>query len=316
VSSKDPWFPAGTADLRLTWAVYPVQAAGEFGAERNLELVLRVGDAVRRVPLGVQTGDLVPEDQSICNPSLKSGETVSQLKYETAGRKAFFAKRTQPDRLEISYFIDADPEERKVVATLPIPKDARITDAISDIRDAANEWPFDCRKGSSATPTGSLNVMATANVIDTADWKGAPSGSSLALRWTVDQSRAVPVLPKNMDPSGGNGGNGDYKGDRSKVSVPLELALTIDGKTHSVSLHANAGVVTSSTCGEVSFFWAGLSVPFQLVRARDGRLVLTRTGQQLYVFDAPRPVKVTHQVTIIAANGSRSTNKACSAPTL
>jgi hypothetical protein len=222
----------------------------------------------------------------------------------------------RPDLLEVSSFVDADPEERKVVAKIPIPKDARITDAISDIRDAANELPFDCSKGSFATFTGPLKVAATAKRIDTADWRGASPGSTLVLRWTVDQSRATPSLPRDMDPSGDRGGEGDYKGDRSKVSVPLDLVLTMDGRSHSVSLQANAGVLTSSTCGEISFFWAGLSLPFQLVRAEDGRLILTKTGQQIYVFDAPRSIKVTHNVTIIAANGKRTTNNACNPITL
>ena len=87
-STSDAWFEAGAAqDLRLTWTVYPVLAAGESGAKRKLELVLRVGEAVRRVPLGVQTGDLLPGDQSVCNAALKSGETVSQLGYQTVGMR-------------------------------------------------------------------------------------------------------------------------------------------------------------------------------------------------------------------------------------
>lgn len=315
-SSGSEWYASGTGDdLKLTWAVYPVIADGEFGPDRRLEVVVRRGKAVHRVALGVQKGDLEAERQSVCNPSLKVGETVSQLQYSTVGNKAFYAKRVQPDLLEISYFVNAEPEERKVVAKIPIPKSARVTDAISDIRDAANERPFDCKTGSSSAPSSALKVSASAKVIDTADWKTAKPGSTLALRWTVDQSRAKPTLPKNFDPEG-DGPGGRYDGDRSKVVVPLDLVLNLNGRSRSVSLQANAGVAASPVCGAVSFYWAGLNVPFELKRAEGGKVVLTKTGKQVYVFDVPAGVKVTQELIVVAADGKRTSKKDCKPTTL
>ena len=99
-----------------------------------------------------------------------------------------------------------------------------------------------------------------------------------------------------MDPSGDRGGDGDYKGDRSKVSVPLDLVLTMDGRSHSVSLEANAGVVTSSTCGEISFFWAGLDQPFDSADGEWDRSRIAEVANQLLAnalkYGAGSPVRV------------------------
>lgn len=304
-----PWYPAGAnQSLKLTWAVYPPQGSEGADPPRNLEIVARIGSAVRRVMIGPQRGELEANDQSVCKPSLKTGNTVSVLTFNKMGVKTFFAKRVQPDLLEISYFVAADPEERGVVAKIPVPADAQISDAITDIQGVGNEKPFDCAKGSTGfSPSGAVvKVQSTAKAIDTSDWKSAAPGSTLSLRWTADQTRAKPPLPTKPGPSL----------DMSKVVVPLDLVLTLNGRSHSVSFQTNAGAESSEKCGKISFYWADLLVPFELRRAEGGKAVLTKGGNQVYAFDLPAGVKVTQELIVVDPTGKRTSNTKCTPQTL
>ncbi len=151
------WYPAGTnQELKLTWTVHPVQDdSTDAGPKRDLELALRIGDAVKRVKLGPQFGALAPSEQSVCNASLKSATQVSVIHFHTMGPKTVSARRVQPGMLEISWNVEADDSPDKLhgtYATIPIPTDARIVDAIQDIRAAGKDEPFDCRKYRDAAP--------------------------------------------------------------------------------------------------------------------------------------------------------------------
>jgi hypothetical protein len=142
------WYPPGTnQELKLTWAVYPKTGESEGGPIRNLEVVARIGHAVKRVKLGPHDGYLIASQQSVCNPSLKNATVVSVINFYTMGPEIIFARRVQATLLEIAFTREVDDEPAKThgtIATIPIPADARIVDAISDIRGAGKEGPFDC----------------------------------------------------------------------------------------------------------------------------------------------------------------------------
>lgn len=189
------WYPAGTnQEVKLSWAVYPKISESEAGERRNIEVVARIGTAVRRVMLGPHDGYLTPSKQSVCNPALKTGKTVAVLGLTTMGPRTFTADRVQPGLLEIVRHVMADPEEHKVLARIPIPADARITDALVDIRSAGNEGPFDC---AAANPAASSGGEAGKAVTVTGKFK-AKQGS---------------YMPGGKDPSG-----------RENMSFDLQLS--------------------------------------------------------------------------------------------
>jgi hypothetical protein len=317
VTAADRWYPGGKAQsLKLTWAVYPSTGEGEAGPSRMIELVARIGNATKRLKLGTHTGYLTPSEQSLCTPSLRRGDVVSQLALNTMGPKTLFAKRTAPDKLEIGFHVDADPEERGVLGTLAIPADAVISEAISDIRGPQDEAPFDCKgNASDGRPKEPrlLTLSPTVKSVDTSDWKSAPAGSKLTATWTVDQSRAKPKIVGNID---------DIV-DRSKVTVPVDLQLSLGGRSHSVKVTGNAAVLTENPrCGELAFFWAGQRVAFELRRAAGGKVVLVRSvdfsnkPDQLFVFDVPSDVRVAQSVIVIDSEGKRAKDAKCSPATL
>lgn len=149
------WYPPGTnQELRLTWTIHPIVGESDGGPKRKLEVVTRIGDAVKRVSLGPQVGTLLPSEQSVCNRALTDEIQVSVIRFHTMGPKTIVARRIQPTLLEIMYTVDADDEPSKTrgtLTTIPIPADARIVDAISEILEAGKESPLDC---SSMKPGG------------------------------------------------------------------------------------------------------------------------------------------------------------------
>lgn len=224
------WYPAGTnQELKLTWAVYPSQGeASEAGPKRNLEIVARIGEAVKRVMLGPQFGTLAPSEQSVCNASLKSATDVSVIRFHTMGPKTFVARRTEPTVLEISWNVDADdsPEKtRGTSATIPIPADARIVDAIQDIRGQGNEAPFDC----SASASGASAARRTY------DWKDEVTLTGTVIERTVESARGgtiktpflVPDQPVDLRKGRPNSSETEIKGSRE---LWIGNILDADGK--------------------------------------------------------------------------------------
>ena len=141
----------------------------------------------------------------------------------------------------------------------------------------------------------------TAKPLDTSDWTQADA--DLALTWTVDLSKANPPV------------RNDLEQDRTKSDVPLDLTMSLAGKTHSLALHTNAGVTGTPTCSSIHFFWAGWLLRFKLQRLADKRVLLTRiaggeatadVNTPLFVFAVPSGAKVHQSLVTIAPNGTRS----------
>lgn len=301
------WYPPGdNQELKLTWAIYPTTANDDLrGPKRMIEIIARVGSATKRLKLGTFHGLLSPSNQSLCAPSLKKGEVVSQIGLTTTGPRTLYAKRIAPDKLEISFHVDADPEENGVLGTIPVPAGASITEAISDIRSSTQEAPFDCKgPDSDGLPkAGPLTVSPSAKVVDTHDWQASGPGSKLTATWTVDQAHATPKIVGNID---------DPKFDPTKVSVPVTLQLSLGGRSHQVSALINAAPPNASKCGVLSTWFAHVSVALELKRAADGKVVLQRKEdfpklktEQLYVFDVPSDVSVQQSVIVIDPQGKR-----------
>ena len=123
---------------------------------------------MKRVPLGPQFGTLSPSTLSVCDPALKKDALVSALYLHTMGPKTIVARRVQPGLLEISWTREADDAPEKIkgtIATIPIPPDARIVDAVQVIRSPGDEAPFDC-SGASATYAWTDEVRLTGKVIE------------------------------------------------------------------------------------------------------------------------------------------------------
>lgn len=301
------WYPSGdNQELRLTWAIYPATANEDLrGPKRMIEIIARVGSATKRLKLGTYNGILSPSNQSLCTPSLKKGDVVSQIGLTTTGPRTLYAKRTAPDKLEISFHVDADPEENGVLGTIPIPAGASITEAISDIRSSTQEAPFDCKgPDSDGLPKADpLTVSQSAKAVDTQDWQASKPGSKLTATWTVDQSHATPKIVGKIDAP---------QLDRTKVSVPVTLQLSLGGRSHQVNAVINAAPPIAGTCGTLSTWFAHVSVALELKRAANGKVVLERKEdfpklktEQLYVFDVPSNVSVEQSVFVIDPQGKR-----------
>lgn len=133
----------------LTWTFSHVLGESDGGPERDLDVVLRVGDSVRRVSLGRQHGTLVPSEQSVCDPALKVAGVDSVVKLHTMGPKTLVARRVAPALLEISFTVDADDEPSKthgVLATIPIPAEARIVEQVREVLEGGQEAPLACTR--------------------------------------------------------------------------------------------------------------------------------------------------------------------------
>ncbi len=147
-TASAPWYPSGrNQELTLTWAVYPIISESDGGPRRNLEVIARIGGAVQRVALGPHDGILLASEQSTCNPSLKKANEVSVIKFATMGPETIVARRVRPTLLEISFAREADDEPAKThgtLATVAIPADARVVDAISEIDGEGQERAIDC----------------------------------------------------------------------------------------------------------------------------------------------------------------------------
>lgn len=284
-------------EVRLTWTLGPILEDGEAGVKRTLDLEVRVGTEVRRHAFGVQQGDLVGEEQSVCSPSLRSGRVVSLLDFRTFGRRTLSVKRARPDAVEIWRFVDADPEELDMVVTFQVPAGARVTESLVDVRDEDDVRPFDCARGSSLVLPAEgavVTVSKSAKLLDAPGWRAAAPGSTLSLRWTVDRSRAKPPLPQPLDDAV----------DLTTHEVPVTLSMTLAGESHVLELEANAAPPSSDTCGQVSFYWAGLSVPLSIARAEGGKVVVMKTAKQRYVFDLPSRVTVKQEIVELDAGGA------------
>ncbi|HVH43217.1 MAG TPA: hypothetical protein VM925_12770 [Labilithrix sp.] len=148
-----------SSDLELTWAVYPPVGHGE-NRKRNVELVARTGEAVRRLPLGAMRGALLPSNQSACGAKqtayLKSADEVAKITFDVSGGSAFAVRQASPELLEVvsvtapdEYCANDDCHTRQVLAMIPVPGGARIIEAIADLRSGGREGPFDCGSGAS-----------------------------------------------------------------------------------------------------------------------------------------------------------------------
>ncbi len=157
------WPAAKSPELKLTWAAYPPVGAGE-GATRKLELVLRIGEVARRFPLGSVRGSLLPLNQSVCGDKQiaykKVAGEVAKITFYIGGASTFAVRRPSPGMLEIEsvegsdgYCPNNDCDTRKSLVKIPIPEDARIVEAITDIQAAGKEAPFDCGSGAPTTTT-------------------------------------------------------------------------------------------------------------------------------------------------------------------
>ena len=298
--------------VELTWIVHPATAEAEAGPERIIEVEARVGRETKRLALGAHLGYLHPNDQSLCTPSLKHGDVVSQLKLDTFGTETLYATRVAPGKLEISSHVDADLRDTDgVLGAFAIPAGATLSEAIVDMRSPQVRTPFDCHGGTSdgiPKEPRILPVSPSAQVIDTRDWKSAPAGATLTATWTVDETHA----DSNDE-------------DRSKVLVPVTLELRYGTRSHTVVTTASGGGLRAedSWCGEISFYWAGAVVELEIRRAEGGKIVLVRKesfpalkNEQLFVFDAPHDLPVAQTVVVIDAKGKRTTESRCKAKTL
>lgn len=140
--------PATSAPVAsLTWTFSRSLGESDGGPERDLDVVLRVGDSVHSVRLGRQHGTLVPSEQSVCDPALKGAGVVSVLALHTMGPKTIVARRVAPALLEISFTVDADDEPAKthgVLATIHVPAEARVIEQVREVHEDGREAPLAC----------------------------------------------------------------------------------------------------------------------------------------------------------------------------
>jgi hypothetical protein len=145
---SEPPDPATTDSVvSLTWQFSRTLGESDGGPERELDVVVRVGERLRRVKLNRHHGTLVPSEQSVCDPTLKSASIVSVIKLHTMGGETIVARRVTPDVLEISFTVDADDEPSKtqgVLARIAIPVRARVVDQVREVREDGTESPLDC----------------------------------------------------------------------------------------------------------------------------------------------------------------------------
>jgi len=166
-----PAWPGGASpELKLTWAVYPPTGQGERST-RQLEVVARIGDAVRRFRLGAIQGALQPQNQSVCGDKQiaykKMVGEVAKITFYVGGATTFAAKRLAPGMLAIEsvagsdgYCPTDDCDVRKTLVTIPIPEDARIVEALSDVQGPGREAPFACGETGTAASCKAGEVAA------------------------------------------------------------------------------------------------------------------------------------------------------------
>lgn len=153
-------------------------------------------------------------------------------------------------------------------------------------------------------------VSPSAKTVDTSDWNGA--SGTLELRWTVDFTKAKPPIVFK---------GGQMNGDPSKSEVPIDLVMTMNGRSHSVTLASYGGSPSSfDSCSGVSFYWADLTQDVDVLRARGGKAVIVKStdgkkDEQVYVFDLPANVNVVQDVVFIEPD-KRDTKPTCRAPSL
>jgi len=152
-----PAWPTDAApSAKLTWAVYPSKGEGET-ATRQLELVVRIGRVARRIPLGGQIGGVFPLNQSVCGAKQvaykREGSEVAKLTFYIGGAATFAVSRPKPNVLELTttrstdgYCPENDCETRTRVATIPIPAETVVTEAVTVIDGPGKERPFDCEE--------------------------------------------------------------------------------------------------------------------------------------------------------------------------
>ncbi len=149
------WPTEARPELKLTWAVYPPKKGAVEQDPRNLELVARMGGVTRRLPLGPQIGALHAQNQSVCAESQlaykKGPGEVAKITFYMGGAVTFAVKRTSPSLLEIVKTVASDgycPEHNcavvRRIASIPVPADARVKEAVTIIESVANEHPFAC----------------------------------------------------------------------------------------------------------------------------------------------------------------------------
>lgn len=136
--------------------------------------------------------------------------------------------------------------------------------------------------------------------VDTRDWM-QDLESPLVLRWTYDQSRAVPPL-RGVDD------------DLTKHQVPLQLTMTRGAVEHTLTLRSNGAQAWWESCAALRFFYAGRLLGFELERLASGRVLISRTLQDegrdpsstpLFVMSVPPSAEVSGTVVQVAPDGTR-----------
>ena len=131
----------------MSWVVHPMASESEGGPRRNIEITARIEGATYRAALGAHDGVLFAEEQSARNPSLRTANQLSVIHFVTMGPETIVARRTQPTLLEIVFTVEADDEPAKLhgtLATIPIPADAHVVDAIYAIGAGGEKRAIDC----------------------------------------------------------------------------------------------------------------------------------------------------------------------------
>lgn len=137
--------------------------------------------------------------------------------------------------------------------------------------------------------------------IDASAWREAPPGSELTLRWIVHKETLTPRAESAADPF--------------SESVPVDLLLTLAGRTQRIALVGNAAGPAMVRCdpgmSALSFYFAGMSLDFTLERAAPTRMVLVRRDafgdsgdgaggdrRELCAFDVPVDVAVRQRIVV------------------
>lgn len=210
-----PAWPSGAKqELKLTWAVYPPVGEGE-SSKRKLELVARIGSVARRLDLGSVAGALFPQNQSVCGAEQvaykKGKDDVAEITFYVGGSSTFTVHRAARDRLEVSNVAGSDgycPENNCDVttqlATIPIPSDVVIHEAITDISSPGKEAPFDCGdakdSGAPTAVTISGAVRSTSPGFMPAAKNGGKTQGWIEVfgTWTMDPPLAAGQAPKDV----------------------------------------------------------------------------------------------------------------------
>ena len=163
-NSGEPAWPevATGTKLTLTWTIYaphpdPAYPDDGLRARHIVELVAQVGGVARRLRLPPQAGGFFENDQSLCHPEMLGPGEVSSIGFYLGGVAGFFVRRGPDDTLTIHGFVSTDglctdpagntiacPRPTKALATMRIPANVSIVEAIVVRDEAGKREPFAC----------------------------------------------------------------------------------------------------------------------------------------------------------------------------